>query len=963
MDFSQDNSLKTMKRLSIRNNLIVILVLINTNIYGQLSEGGVPLSFRINTLSKQLEEINIQEPDLEKIFYEDKLNDDLGLPYRVAVHIPAKFDYKGFNGWEELEDGSILSRIKINAKGALGLGIYFERFCLDDGDKLFVYSCDKESLIGAFTKQNNLQDSLFSTQYLYGDCVVVELHRTINLNKNLPFIISEVAYFYRGIATDFDKWGESGDCHVNINCFEGDKWQANKRGIVHINFRTSSGVYICSGSLVNNTSEDKKPYILFAEHCGGSDGIQHSQWVFYFNYERPGCTNVGTSTLKTMTGCNVKAKGPISGGSDFFLVELSQSIPESYEPYWNGWDTRSDAPTEGVSIHHPSGDSKKVSTFIIPTLTTTWNFNVGASNAAWSVRWAPTANGYGVTEGGSSGSPLFNQFGRIVGTLTGGSSSCQNTTNRDFFGKMSYHWESNGSTNDKKLKPWLDPLNTGKLFIEGRDFNNPSTSYVLYDNTYIESVNYSIVSSEFGGLPEGQRHAILADDFSVPAGQVWSISRITTRGEVLPGSAQSPNSFGVMIFENNQGIPGTLLHEYRDIKVHNPRLPDIKLPTPLSLNEGTYWISVFGIFEANSNLAQGHWKWFLGNLNVGNQANHLDQTNLMGGHSWTNLQDLGSPYRSAYFAFFTGPVIYSLTNEIDFGTVTVGSSSVVSNYSINGYNLNSSVKVTAPAGFQISLSPSGGFTSTITVTPQSGTLNQTIYVRFNPTEGGSFIGDIKHIVNNGETSPAYLTLKGTGSQPVITLSKEAIPFGQVAIGSFAIDSYIVNGQFLGGNINISAPSRYQVSTTEDSNFSSALSLSPSNGTISNTQIFVKYTPITLGSNVGNIQHTSSGATTKSLMLTGQGVNPSSIDNVDESNNFPFLYPNPAQNRLYVDFKSEHIQHSVIIYNILGKRVFYDLFISSNDILEIDLSYLLDGVYIVKVLNDEWIRSYRIIIDR
>ena len=48
-----------------------------------------------------------------------------------------------------------------------------------------------------------------------------------------------------------------------------------------------------------------------------------------------------------------------------------------------------------------------------------------------------TSNGHGVTEGGSSGSPIFNQSKRIVGQLSGGSSTCNSPNYSDLYGKMS----------------------------------------------------------------------------------------------------------------------------------------------------------------------------------------------------------------------------------------------------------------------------------------------------------------------------------------------------------------------------------------------------------------------------------------------------------------------------------------------------------------------------------------------
>jgi hypothetical protein len=83
------------------------------------------------------------------------------------------------------------------------------------------------------------------------------------------------------------------------------------------------------------------------------------------------------------------------------------------------------------------------------------------------VVWQQTETNWGVTEGGSSGSPLFDPNSRIVGTLTGGGSFCDFPTAPDYYGKMSKHWTANPNAADQKLKVWLDPSNTGQLTLDG----------------------------------------------------------------------------------------------------------------------------------------------------------------------------------------------------------------------------------------------------------------------------------------------------------------------------------------------------------------------------------------------------------------------------------------------------------------------------------------------------------------
>ena len=123
------------------------------------------------------------------------------------------------------------------------------------------------------------------------------------------------------------------------------------------------------------------------------------------------------------------------------------------------------ASENGVGIHHPSADIKKISTYVTPVVSTSWNGTV--FNTHWQILWAATGDGHGVTEPGSSGSPLFDFNHHIVGTLTGGGSDCTTPNNNDLFGKFSYHWTNNGATANKRLKNWLDPNNTGVQTLDG----------------------------------------------------------------------------------------------------------------------------------------------------------------------------------------------------------------------------------------------------------------------------------------------------------------------------------------------------------------------------------------------------------------------------------------------------------------------------------------------------------------
>jgi hypothetical protein len=261
---------------------------------------------------------------------------------------------------------------------------------------------------------------------------------------------------------------------ADVNCEEGQNWQDQRDGVVKILTKVASKYFFCSGSVVNNTKQDFSGLLLTASHCstdfgsGVASDFDFSRWIFYFNYESPGCNTISVTPL-TIVGAEKLAISdvPLDKGSDFLLLRTLKSIHAKYNPYYCGWDATGINSSSGVGIHHPDGAIKKISTYTSALGSGSSGGVIGSPGTHWFVSWSATPNGYGVTEGGSSGSPLFNDDGLIFGTLTGGESSCSNPGGEDWYGKFSYSWESNGTRPDQQLKPWLDPDNIGILKMPG----------------------------------------------------------------------------------------------------------------------------------------------------------------------------------------------------------------------------------------------------------------------------------------------------------------------------------------------------------------------------------------------------------------------------------------------------------------------------------------------------------------
>ena len=514
-----------------RSLYIILFVLCANLLSAQINTGALPASFKHNLSFEQVDHISLYPPNMELIRSEDAEAEKNGTMMKVARLIPFTANIDNSGTWERTSDGKNIWRLRVSSDGAKSCVLHFDEFELPQGSELFVYNPDRTVVLGPYTSTDNDDGGSYAIGVVYGQELIIEY--IAPLAKSLtgqvkpikPIIeMSAFSYFYRG-AELYDNrasanFGSSGSCMVNANCSEGNNWRAQQKGVARIYVVEGGYGGWCSGTLVNNTNNDQTPYFLTADHCGGSaTSYELGQWIFRFKYESAGCTATSEPSGSNITGCTKKARGPLSGGSDFLLLQLNTTSTnlKNIGVVYNGWTASPSASPSGVSFHHPSGDIKKVSTYT-SQLTTVSYGDGAATGAHWMVNWASTAHGHSVTEGGSSGSPIFNNNGLVVGTLTGGSSYCTSPTSPDAYGKFSYHWTSNGTTNDKQLKPWLAP-------------NSSATSC-----DYLDPNNVGLVCN-FSGTPT----TVIVGN-SVSFTDLSTGGTITSRSWSFPGGSPSSSS-------------------------------------------------------------------------------------------------------------------------------------------------------------------------------------------------------------------------------------------------------------------------------------------------------------------------------------------------------------------------------------------------------------------------------------
>jgi protocatechuate 3,4-dioxygenase beta subunit len=480
---------------------VIAVLIFCAPVRAQLSEGGVPPSFTHEKLPARARQASLVAPpvrvvlpvgfDVEQLKAQDAANEAMGMPLNMARDIPVDLTASNSGEWSTLSGGQRIWQLTVEAPGALATMIYYDELRLPLGGRLFIYNPQHTKILGAYTAASNPAGGKFATELLEGDVFTLEYVAPDSgeAKTELPRIrIEAVAYAYNHITlypeVRQESYGDALDCQVNTACSEGSSRRDQIKGVVRISFRKTGGgsTSWCSGAILNNLRQDFAPYLLTAFHCvDESDSAALLQTVVYFHYEYANCgdnkDNASEPTRRTLSGAQLLAATPQSGGSDGALLRLTQNIPPDYNAYYNGWSAYGVTPTSGVGIHHPRGDVKKISTFTYPARSGTFSSssNTGATGAHWLVEYDATDNGYSRTESGSSGSSLFDQQGKIVGTLSGSNSvsypcdgSNGNTAGTAWYGKLSYHWDAHSGDSAKyHMKTYLDPDGSGLLTVAG----------------------------------------------------------------------------------------------------------------------------------------------------------------------------------------------------------------------------------------------------------------------------------------------------------------------------------------------------------------------------------------------------------------------------------------------------------------------------------------------------------------
>lgn len=481
--------------------LLLILFLPFLPVEAQVSHGGKPLSLSLLRSSDEAFFEEMPSFDVAEQLRLDSLDEsDLRSGYRFAYKFITEYT-RGNSGVSfTLPDGTKVWRLGIRSEGALSLNVLFTEYDLPEGAQLFLYDADQTQILGAFNHLNNSDLHILPVAPIQGEKLIIEYQEPARAAFPGRLKVGEVNHGYRSLRGDEPR-GDQNEfaCMPPFACIRNQtgQYDAIGRSVVML---LIDGSVACTGVLLNTTDSDGKPYVLTASHCLNNQfKVTNPDYekvaasiVCFFNYESPLCHTVirGTEEMSVASAHAIA----VNEKNDMALLELTEAPPVYYCPYYAGWNAENETVPPYRGIHHPGGSVKRVNesngslsleSFVI--------FDADFyENAHWLIaRWNT-----GCTAAGSSGSPLFDGFGRVIGSLSGGSSTCSNPAN-DYYYALSKAWHPSDEP-EKQLECWLNPRLLKTSVCDGLDPYAAAPCQRL-SNVYATGKSESIESAVFPG--------------------------------------------------------------------------------------------------------------------------------------------------------------------------------------------------------------------------------------------------------------------------------------------------------------------------------------------------------------------------------------------------------------------------------------------------------------------------------
>lgn len=418
-------------------------------LFGRIPRVNMPVQ---NNAALQEEELNLRQ---------------MGRAPQFAKAIEVDYNPANSGVWAETDPGTSRWRLSVRSAGAYSLNLGFTNFYLPTGAELFLINGKTAEKAGPFRSADNEDHAEFWSPIIESEEIILEVTLPTRQKSDLDLQLSYVNHDFMNL-----RGVRSSECHIDILCGQNNGYPQieNFRDVAQaVGLISIRGTSICTGYLVNNGKEDCKPYFVTARHCQSRTSDAPSL-VVYWNFQNSFCRQPGT-TANASTGDGAftifntgMVQRATNANSDFTLLELDDPVVPDANAYFAGWNATMQTPRDGVvTIHQAGSEEKRFSYSGRSTYLGNWGASTQVANGSHLIipRWD-----IGSTEDGSSGAPVFNQKGQVLGQLHGGTALCGNT-GYDSFGTIDASWDA-GTSQTSRLREWLDPDRSSLTEMPGR---------------------------------------------------------------------------------------------------------------------------------------------------------------------------------------------------------------------------------------------------------------------------------------------------------------------------------------------------------------------------------------------------------------------------------------------------------------------------------------------------------------
>jgi hypothetical protein len=208
------------------------------------------------------------------------------------------------------------------------------------------------------------------------------------------------------------------------------------------------------------------------------------------------------------------------------------------------------------------------------------------------------------------------------------------------------------------------------------------------------------------------------------------------------------------------------------------------------------------------------------------------------------------------------------TPLINFSTVD-GTPSSIQSYTVSGTDLIADITITAPTGYEISLTANSGFAGSLILSPTAKVVAATtIYARLIGNGVGTPLGNITHTSSLAPTQNLAVMGNVIANNGILVIETPISAFITTQSTPSVAKAYKVGGTSVTADIVITAPAEFEISFSASSGFTNSITLPQSGGNVPLTAIYVRLTGATVGTPNGNITHTSTSSTTINEAVSG-----------------------------------------------------------------------------------------------